>query len=84
MCTNILIMFTSYYTNYIKLERFMNSGKIIGISTNKMHNVESAFVSSSIGYRAKNDPGDWHPLLQRLYYGYMTFIWYPLSPGWFH
>lgn len=51
-------MFTSYYNNYIKVERFKNLEKIIGICTNKMHTVESAFVTSSIGYRAKNDPGD--------------------------
>lgn len=58
MCENFMIMFTSDYNNYIKVERCINLEKIIGICTNKMHNVESAFVTSSIGYRAKNDPGD--------------------------
>lgn len=51
-------MFTSYYNIHIKVQHFMNFEKIFGICTNKMHNVESAFVTSSIGYRAKNDPGD--------------------------
>lgn len=51
-------MLTSDYIKYIKVEHFMNLEKIIGICTNKMHNVESGFVTSSIGYRAKNDPGD--------------------------
>lgn len=37
---------------------YLSLDKIIGICTNKLHNVESAFVTSSIGYRAKNDPGD--------------------------
>lgn len=58
MCINLLIMFTSAINNCIKVDRFMKLEKIIGVCTNKMHNVESAFVTSSIGYRARNDPGD--------------------------
>lgn len=58
MCGYLTIMFTSDFNTYIKLEGFRNLEQFIAICTNKMHNVESAFVTSSIGYRAKNDPGD--------------------------
>lgn len=58
MFFNSNIMYTSDYNRYIKAFSAINLDKISGICTNKMHNVESAFVTSSIGYRAKNDPGD--------------------------
>lgn len=59
------IMYTSdLRNNFINKSYFVifvvdNINKISGICTNKMHNVEiRAFVTNSIGYRAKNDPGD--------------------------
>lgn len=51
-------MYTSEISPFIRVFAIINLSKIAGICTNKMHNVESAFVTSSIGYRAKNDPGD--------------------------
>lgn len=53
-----IIMYTSEISPFIRVFAIINLSKIAGICTNKMHNVESAFVTSSIGYRAKNDPGD--------------------------
>lgn len=52
------IMHTSDFNEFIKVFCTINLNKITGICTNKMHNVESSFETSSIGYRAKNDPGD--------------------------
>lgn len=60
MYIKTISMCPSEYLNYKALYNCFSriDDKIEGICTNKMHNVESAFVTSSIGYRAKNDPGD--------------------------
>lgn len=58
MYFNKSIMYTSDFNKYNQLYCVTHMDKITGVCTNKMHNVESAFVTNSIGYRAKNDPGD--------------------------
>jgi hypothetical protein len=59
MFANLIIMCTSDFNRYNRISYLSKClDKVSGIVTNKMHNVESSFVTCSIGYRARNDPGD--------------------------
>lgn len=77
-------MCTSDFSRYTSLNYSIYCfDKVSGIVTNKMHNVESSFVTCSIGYRARNDPGDWQKDLSSCQDGYLTLTWC-FPPDWIY